>query len=569
MDRELIETDLWYLYEKHLNFMRSKDYFTSTDRNFRFFNGNQWSGVVLKNIEPVQINFIKPIVRYKAGVVTNTDYAIIYSSDNFDNEEFRQVAKRASELITKKAQKVCEKTKFDTKIKKCVKKSAINGESILYWYWDNKSKVPTAEIKSKVDVMYGNENDDDIQSQPYILIKRRTSLMQAIDYARSLGIANEILEDIHGDNFTQDESGQASKEEVDDMVTIVTEMYRKNGTIYFSEALKYVDLVKNQDTGMSYYPLSHLNWEDQEGSARGIGEVEQYIDTQIEVNKTATRRAFIGKAISYPHVVVNKNKIANPQNINKVGSVIEINDNSGEDVNKFYKITTPGSVSPDIANLQNELITVTRELAGAGDIATGQIKPDEASGKAILAVQRASEQPIDEQSTATKQFIEDNALIIFDMLKTYSDELIVIDEVNDAVSGEVTEKVEVIPKSVLEALQISIKIDITPKSAYDKYAQEISLENLAKSDLFLPQNQQILEDYVSLLDEYSTMPKSKLLELLKRRKERAKAIEEMETQAMQLKAQMQQEQANAMDIENIANYGNQMIEQATQPEMAM
>ena len=559
-----METDLWYLYEKHLNFMRNKGYFNSTDKNFRFFNGNQWGGVILKNTDPVQINFIKAIVKYKVGVVTSTDYSIIYSSDNFDNEVFRQVAKRASELITKKVNKVCENNKFDTKIKKSVKRSAINGESLLYWFWDSKKEIPIAEIKSKVDVMYGNENEEDIQKQPYILLKRRTSLIQAKEYAKDLGISDELIEDIHGDNFTQNESGEASKEEVDDMVTIVTKMYKKEGTIHYSEAVKYVDLIKEQDSGLSYYPLSHLNWEDQEGSARGIGEVEQYIDTQIEVNKTATRRAFIGKTISYPHAVVNKSKISNPSALNKVGSVIEINDNSNEDVSKFYKITTPGSLSPDIANLQNELITVTRELAGAGDMATGQIKPDEASGKAILAVQRASEQPLDEQSSSTKQFIEDNALIIFDMLKTYSDELVVVDEVNDAASGEVNEQVEIIPKSVLEALQLSIKIDVTPKSAYDKYAQEVSLENLAKSNLFLPENQQLLEDYVSLLDEFSTMPKSKLLELLKRRKERAKTIEEIEQQAMQMKMQLEQKQADAMDIENIANQGYQMMNEATQ-----
>lgn len=567
MERDLIETDIWYLYEKHLNFMRSKGYFNSTDKNFRFFNGDQWEGVILKNADPVQINFIKPIVKYKVGVVTSTDYSIIYSSENFDNEVFRQIAKRASELITKKVSKVCENNKFDTKIKKCIKRSAINGEIFLYWYWESKKEIPITEIKSKVDVMYGNENEEDIQKQPYILLKRRTSLIQAREYAKSLGLSADIIEDIHGDSFTQNESGESAKEEVDDMVTIVTKMYKKEDTIYYSEAVKYVDLIKEQNSGLSYYPLAHLNWEDQEGSARGIGEVEQYIDTQIEVNKTATRRAFIGKTISYPHAVVNKRKIANPSALNKVGSVIEIDDVSGEDVSKFYKITTPGSLSPDISNLQNELITVTRELAGAGDMATGQIKPDEASGKAILAVQRASEQPLDEQSSSTKQFIEDNALIIFDMLKTYSDKLVVIDEVNDAISGEVNERVEVIPKSVLEALQLSIKIDITPKSAYDKYAQEVSLENLAKSNLFLPENQQLLEDYVGLLDEFSTMPKSKLLELLKRRKERSKAIEEMQMQAEQMKLESQQNIANQMDIDNIANQGYQMINEATQNEM--
>lgn len=564
MDLELKETDIWGLYESHLLFMNRKGYFAKTDRNFRFFNGDQWEGVVLKKTEPIQVNFIKPIVKYKVGVVTSTDYALIYNSENYDNEEFREVAKKASELVTKKAQKVWEINKIDTKLKKCVKKSAINGEAITYFYWDNKKRVPIMELKSKVDAMYGNENDDDIQEQPYILLKKRVTLSQAREYAKNKGVKEEDIDAIHADNFTQNESGNDSKEEVTDMVTIVTMLYKKNGTIHYSEAMKYVDIEKDADTGLTYYPIAHLNWEDCEGNARGIGEVEQYIDTQIEVNKTATRRAFIGKMISYPHTVINKNKIDNPQDLNKVGSTIYVNDSSADDVSKFFKITTPGQISPDIANLQNELIRTCRELAGAGDIATGQIKPDEASGKAILAVQRASEQPLDEQSSSAKQFIEDIGLIIFDMLKTYSESLVVIDENTDPVSGDVNEDVLEIPKSVLEALQISIKIDVTPKSAYDKYAQEVSLENLAKSELFLPQNQQLLEDYVSLLDEFSTMPKAKLLELLKRRKKRTQAIEEMSSQAEQMKLQAQQNQADAMDIENISQMGNQLVNQTAQ-----
>lgn len=564
MDLELKETDIWGLYESHLLFMNRKGYFAKTDRNFRFFNGDQWEGVVLKKTEPIQVNFIKPIVKYKVAVVTSTDYALIYNSENYDNKEFREVAKKASELVTKKAQKVWEINKIDTKLKKCVKKSAINGEVVTYFYWDGKKEVPIMELKSKVDVMYGNENDDDIQEQPYILLKKRTTLSQAREYARSKGVKEEDISAIHADNFTQNESGNDSKEEVTDMVTIVTMLYKKNGTIHYSEAVKFVDIETNIDTGLTYYPIAHLNWEDCEGNARGIGEVEQYVDTQIEVNKTATRRAFIGKMISYPHTVINKSKIDNPQDLNKVGSTIYVSDSSADDVSKFYKITTPGQISPDIASLQNELITTCRELAGAGDIATGQIKPDEASGKAILAVQRASEQPLDEQSSSTKQFIEDIGLIIFDMLKTYSESLIVIDENIDPVSGEVNKDVLEIPKSVLEALQISIKIDVTPKSAYDKYAQEVSLENLAKSELFLPQNQQLLEDYVSLLDEFSTMPKAKLLDLLKRRKKRTQAIEQMSSQAEQMMLQAQQNQANAMDIENISQVGNQLVNQTAQ-----
>ena len=563
--KELAKTDIWQLYEKHAMYMRNKGYYSSTDRNFRFYNGNQWDNAIVdKNVELISINYIKPIVKYKVGVVTSTNYAIIYNSDNYESQEFRSVAKKASELLTKEASKIFEINKIDYKTKKVVRKSAIDGESVVYWFWSEKDNIPRIELKSKVDVMYGNENDDDIQNQPYILIKRRSSVINAREYAREKGVNEEEILNIHGDNFTQDESGDSAKEEVDDMVTIVTFLYKKDGTVHFSESVKYVTITKDQDTGLNYYPVAHLNWEDQEGNARGVGEVEQHIANQIEVNKTATRRAFISKTIAYPYKVINEDMIQNPEALNRVGSTIRIKDGSASDISNYFRITNPGTVSPDIANLQNELISISRELAGAGDMATGQIKPDEASGKAILAVQRASEQPLNEQSANVLQFIEDNGLIIFDMLKTYSTELTVLNETVDAVTGEVTEELVSIPKEILETLKLNIKIDVTPKSAFDKYAQEASIENLTQSHLFLLQNQQLLEDYVSLLDDDSTMPKSKLLELIKRRKERSKAIEQMEMQAVQMKAQVQQDIANQMDIESISQAGQQMMNEATQ-----
>ena len=59
-------------------------------------------------------------------------------------------------------------------------------------------------------------------------------------------------------------------------------------------------------------------------------------------------------------------------------------------------------MSADVNLLQTELISTTRELAGAGDITTGSVNPEDASGKAILAVQQASQQPLTEQTMGFK-----------------------------------------------------------------------------------------------------------------------------------------------------------------------
>ena len=113
------------------------------------------------------------------------------------------------------------------------------------------------------------------------------------------------------------------------------------------------------------------------------------------------------------------------------------------------------------------------------------------------------------------------------------------------------------PQYILEALRTSVKVDITPKGAFDKYAQELSLENMFTTGKIT------FEEYVEALDTDSVMPKQKLEIILKKRAEKEKQINEYELQAAQLKNQAQKEISYAQDIENISNAGNEMINQAT------
>ena len=49
-----------------------------------------------------------------------------------------------------------------------------------------------------------------------------------------------------------------------------------------------------------------------------------------------------------------------------------------DDVAKIISTLPPAQMSPDVKQLQEDLIQVTRDLAGAGDIATGQVNPEDA-----------------------------------------------------------------------------------------------------------------------------------------------------------------------------------------------
>ena len=553
--REIKETAVWSLYEKGRNYHRMTNIYTDTDRNYRMYNGNQWHGAKLGDVEPVQKNFIKPIVKYKVGVIHDNLYAINYSSQNFENKDFRQQAEKICEMLNKKASRIWEKDKLDFKGRRITKDAAINDEGIIYVNYDLDKQVPVNEIIKKNDVYYGNENDDDIQLQPYILIRKRMPVVNAMEMARAEGLSEEKLLFIIGDNDTFEESGEAAKQEVDNMVTVITKMWKEKGTVHFSMSTRWVDIKKDKDSGLTYYPVAHFLWEEKEGSARGEGEVRFLIPNQIEVNRTEVRRVLTVKYQAYPQKVVNTDKIANPSAINRVGGVIKTKGNATvEDVSKVISTLPPAQMSPDVKQLQEDLIQATRDLAGAGDIATGQVNPEDASGRAILAVQQASQSPMTEQKESYKNFIEDLAKIWLDMIIVYSQDGIKLEkEVTDPQTGQpVIELVEV-PQTALQELQATVKVDITPKGAFDKYAQEQSIENMFQAGMFSAEKLPELKTYVKLLDDDSVMPKQKLEDAIKIIEEEQQKIAMMNAQAqiMQQRAQqflMEDPDAQASEI---------------------
>ena len=561
--KDLKITDVWFLYEQGRDYNNMLHVYSDTDRNYRMYNGDQWNGLKVSGIEPVQLNIIKPIVKYKVGNINSNLWAIIYSSENFESREFRKTAEKTCELLNKKASKIWEADQMDIKIRKATKDSAINDEAVMYVHYDQENQTPVNEILNKNDILYGNENDSDIQRQPYILIKQRRPVIEIQQMAEEEGVSKEDLELIRGDKDVWQEAGETAKYEKDDMCTIVTKMWKENGTVWFEKATKFVKVKKATNSGLTLYPVAHFVWEEKEGSARGEGEVRYLIPNQLEINKILMRSALVVKQTAYPQKVVNIDKIQNPSAIDQVGGVIKVSSQSVDDVMKVFGHIQPAQMSSDVEKLRNELVSMTRELAGAGDIATGSVNPEDASGKAILAVQQANQQPLVDQLTGVKTFIEDLGRIWLDHIITYSPDGITLEEdVTDTSTGEEYVQLVDIPQSVLLELQASVKVEITPKGAYDRFAQEMSIQNLFTEGMLNPQRLGELKIYTKLLDDDSVMPKAKLEEAVELMEEEQRKIAMIEAQA-----QIMQQRANQF-LNSDANAQAETIAQAQQPVSA-
>ena len=534
MKRENIVTDVWNEYQKGVDYNYRQDLYNKTDKNFKFYLGNQWENAKLGGIQPITLNIIQSIVKYKVGVVKTNSYQIYFNSDTYENDTERKKLQDLCDSLNRFANRTWEKNQVDKIVRNCVVDACIDSEGIVYFYEDNDNIVP--EQVDKTNIYYGNENDDNIQTQPYIIISFRRTVDEVKEEAKKNGMSDEELEKIIPDEEYHEQAGKDKRvDEISPMCLVLLKLYKKDGTIWAKKCTRLANVMNDSNLKIKLYPVAHYNWIRVKGSSRGQGEVEYLIPNQIEINKTATRRALAVKLGAFPKLVANTKYIKNTKALNSVGTTIELNELNADDVNKVVNYLKPAQMSTDAYNLQKELIDDTQNLAGAGDNVTGNIDPTQTSGKAILAVQQASQQPINSQVEAYKTFIEDIARIWFEMLKAYSvDGIKLTKEEKDYANDTTYDTQYILDYEELNKLELDLKIDITPKSAFDKYAMEVSLENL------LSAGQITFEEYVNALPEDSTMPKSKLKEILKTREEKNKVITDIEKQGNALNGAIEQ-----------------------------
>lgn len=548
-------TDVFIDYEKGKNYNNTLNLFNKTDRAYKFYHGIQWEGADLGDIQPITLNVIKPIVKLKVGVVKTNQYQVVFNPNIWSTLDEYNRLETICQSLNRYVNKIWELEQVKSKTDEALKDSCICSEGVIHSYEEN-GEVKL-ELVDKVNIFYGNENDDSIQDQPYIIISYRRTVDSVREEARANGISKEKVNSIVSD---QEYFEQSSKEkrinEVSPMCLVLLKYYKKNGTVWIKKCTRTVTIKEDADTKLALYPVAHMLWERVKGYARGIGEVEQQIPNQIEINKTATRRSIAVKIGAYPKLVANTEFVINPDALDEVGTTIELEKVPANNISSVIGYLNPATMSGDAFNLQQDLIDKTQSLAGAGDIVTGNVDPTKASGKAILAAVQQAEQPLNEYLNSFKTFLEDIARIWFNMLQVYSVKGIQVTEENqDPITGQITEKPYIISYDELNALKPNIKIDITPKAPYDKLVQEQSMENLLTGGFIT------FDEYVNSLDDDSMINKPKLEKLLKDRKEKQQQIQDIQLQANELDGAlgqvMEEEQQGAVDneIANIASQG--------------
>lgn len=505
-------TQAWDRYQRGVSHLRKFGTITDTEQAYRFFDGDQWYGVQAGDAGLPVFNIIKPIVQYKVSVVGQNSLEMIYRPQDAVDEEYDQISATCTAL-NKMASNTWERLKMERRRWDDIRDAAIVGDKYRYFYWDSENECIEGEEVERSNIFFGDEQSHDLQAQPYIIIAQRRPVSKVREEAHQLGASKEDVEKIIADHDVTNQIGSQSRIEVQDEVhgkcTTIVCFERIDGKMRVTRSTRDVEYSRVDIEGMKLYPIVGLVWNRVKGSARGLGEVKPIIANQIEINKTLYRNTQAVKIYSLPRIVYNEN-LENPEDIEAVGVPLRVSGNNVQRIHEIVDYIRPQTLSPDTRSLLDTYIGVTKELAGASDAAVGNINPEQASGTAILAVKRSSEMPISDSIEAYKQYVEDIALVWFDLWRTYAVNGLDV-AIDDAqIVPEGTAAQVTIPARELLA-NVTVRVEVSPTNPFDKYAQELSLQNLLSAGHIS------FEEYVESLPDDAVMPKAKLKKILELR----------------------------------------------------
>ena len=516
-------TEIWHRYEKSHDYMLRKNLVSKVNKFWRFYLGDQWNGLKNGNEELPMMNIIKPIVKYKVSTISQNAMIANYSdASSKEGAEHQAVYKE----LNKRFALSWEKAKMTDVGWRNNKAAAVQGESFVYFGTKDTNDMP--QIISNTAILFGDENTERIQDQPYIIIRERLSKKAIIEEAVKNGIPDEEIKLIEVDDQTDDEV--FNKDEVEDKVTSLLYFTKVDGIVSYAKTTKYciykpleaLNVTRNGAVigGLTSYPIVPYYWEPQPNSARGLGEVEMLIPNQLELNKTLARRAVAIKMAAFPRIAYDTTAIENPDDLGRVGSAIGVTTGNAQSISQAIAYLNPAHISGDAQTLFQDLLDQTKDLAGAGDNALGNVDPERASGQAIMAVRDQTQVPLNEQINAYQRFVEEVALLWFDLWTTYDPDGFTEEQTIQRQNPETGEKETVteqvpVPYEEVMKLRPTVRIDVSQDNRWTKLAEQQAADQLLN-------NQQIgFSEWVELCAENGPIPKSKLLKIVEQREQAA------------------------------------------------
>ena len=491
------------------------DLYDTVENNENFFIGKQWEGVKSNGNPTPTFNFLKRVTLFQVATVSSDNIAMqatpLSSTSRYSLGDMEKV----SDVINKQFKALFERNKIVTKTREFMRNAAVDGDGCTYTYFDPdvetgqdaKGDIVT-EIVQNTRVIFGNPFDREVQRQPWMIIVLRKPLKEVKQEAKSNGLDEELItpdQEEHGGEISNLDQQNVS-------VYCLFERDPETGTIWFGKYAQKGQIAKWRDTELKLYPITWMNWDYVQDCYHGHALISQLIPNQVFVNQLFAMVMRSLQTTAFPKVIYDGTRI--PHWDGGVGRAIRVN--GGGDLNSIAKIMDPASVSPQISQFIDAAINYTQNFMGASDAALGDTRPDNTS--AIIALQRASNAPLELVKQNMFQAIEDLGRIYLDMMRVYYGKRYV--QVKMWTKHQMTNQPlgMTLPEqdvnvefdfSVLNEIPLSLQLDVGASSYWSEIATVQTLDNL------LMQNKMNLDDYLERIPDGYVSKKQELIDKIR------------------------------------------------------
>ena len=516
--------------------------------NENFYIGKQWEGIQANGLPTPQFNFLKRTVGHTVASIVSDDVRMTATPLEAAPNEKELID--PVRIVNEEFSRLLEQVKFSRLQKIFVRDAAVRGDGCMYTWWDadapagkgQKGRIRT-EILKNTRVFFGNPNDAQVQTQPWIMIEKR----DMVRAARKRAVENDAEDwrQILPDDGANQEAIDSSKR-TDNKVTCVTLMWKddEKGEVWACEFTQSVMIRKPYNTNLRLYPLVWLSWDYVDESYHGQAMLTGLLPNQIFVNKIWAMSSLNMYRSAFGKYVYDKTRIAHIDN--RVGAAIPVTGN----VEGAIKAIDPPAIHPQVFQYITAAINTTQETLGATEVALGEGKAYNTS--AVLALQKASATPhVVTQQNAYDQD-EDQGRIWLEFMTVYygkrtvdmpmTDEMRAMFEQTSMLAEAAGQPPMEMPETVpvdfdfgsLRDHEMNIQIDAGASSYYSEIASLETLSNLLDRGVI---------NGVQFLERIPDGNITRRLELIAELKDQMKQQQEME-QAM-LQQQMAQAQGGA------------------------
>lgn len=473
----------WKLYERGLDFNASINLEDTVRVNENFFVGKQWEGVVSNGLPTPVFNILKRVCCFVVATITSDNIKV--NASPLTATPDTQSLVEPVRIINEELDSLTELNNIPSLMREFARNAAVDGDGCLYTWWDpdaetgqdSKGCIRT-EVVENLRVHFGNPNDRDVQSQPWIILERREIISCAQREAKENSF--ETWRNIGGDG---DNTNPDSAKETTDKVTTIMLFWRDNETkhIWAYKAAKGSSIREPWDLGITRYPITWLNWDYIQDCYHGQAMITGLIPNQIFINKAWAMSQLSLMTTAFPKVVYDKTRVGKWDN--RIGAAIGI---QGGDVNNVAKIIDPATISPQISQFIQLAVEETEQSLGATSVALGDTRPDNTS--AIIALQRAASTPSEITKQNLYRSIEDLYRIYIDFMGEYYGKRYVdmtppenVSQVYEFLGQKAPSEIPMeFDFSRLKDMPMHIKLDIGASSYYSEIASIQTLDNMLK-----------------------------------------------------------------------------------------